>query len=362
MVRLPRPGLPIGIRANAAVSYKRHNAFVWRHTMHSRIAGRGMISRVMALSCIVLGAVTATTAQQTNVAGGAATPPGIGAAKPPHKGEYFGERLPGETPVVFATGIVSLEGRLETYPTFSPDGKTLYFSVVNGAWTEGRILYTRLENGVWTKPEAAPFSDDRYINWESFISPDGKRMFFASNRPPSSGMDIWMVERTSDASWSAPVRLPDPVNSAVQDGSPCITNNGSLYFKSLRTGGTGGSWLYRAIQKDGVYAQIESLGNIIKTTSGETEPFMSPDESYLIFASGTREGGNGGWDLWICFRQKDGAWTEPVNLGSTINTAGDEYGPRVSPDGKYLLFTREKRGESMDIYWVAISAIEKLRP
>ncbi len=104
-------------------------------------------------------------------------------------------------------------------------------------------------------PQAAPFSDDRYINWESFISPDGKRMFFASNRPPSSGMDIWMVERTSDASWSAPIRLPDPINSAAQDGSPCVTNNGTLYFKSLRTGGTGGSWLYRAIPKDGAYAQ-----------------------------------------------------------------------------------------------------------
>ena len=277
-------------------------------------------------------------------------------------GPYFGQVRPGKTPLIFAPGIISLESRLETYPTFSPDGKTLYFSVVNGAWTEGKILYTRLENGVWTKPEAAPFSDDPYINWESFISPDGKRMFFASDRPPSSGMDLWMVERTPDASWSAPIHLPDPINSAAQDGSPCITNAGTLYFKSLRTGGTGGSWLYRAIPKDGAYAQIDSLGKIIKTTSGETEPFMSPDESYLIFASETRKGGKGGWDLWICFRQKDGSWTEPVNLGLPINTAEDEYGPRVSPEGKYLLFTREKRGESMDIYWVAISAIEKLIP
>jgi hypothetical protein len=274
---------------------------------------------------------------------------------------YLGQTPPGETPAVLAPGTISLESRFETYPTFSPDGKTLYFSVVNGAWTEGKILYAKLENGAWTKPEAAPFSDDRYINWESCISPDGKRMFFASNRPPSSGMDIWTVERTADGSWSDPTRLPDPINSAAQDGSPCITNAATLYFKSLRTGGTGGSWLYRAIPKDGAYTQVDSLGNIIKTTSGETEPFMSPDEGYLIFASETRKGGNGGWDLWICFRQKDGSWTEPVNLGVTINTAEDEYGPRVSPDGKYLLFTREKRGESMDIYWVATSVIGRLK-
>ena len=82
---------------------------------------------------------------------------------------------------------------------------------------------------------------ERPVNWESSIAPDGKRMFFASNRPPSSGMDIWMVERTSDTSWSDPVRLPEPVNSAAEDGSPCVTKNGTLYFKSLRTGGIGGS-------------------------------------------------------------------------------------------------------------------------
>jgi Tol biopolymer transport system component len=278
------------------------------------------------------------------------------------KDAFFGFTPPGEKPEIFAPGIISLDSRLETYPTFSPDGKTLFFSVVNTAWTEGRILSTRFENGGWTQPATAPFSDDRYINWESFISLDGNRMFFASNRPSSTGMDIWMVERTSDSSWSTPVRLPDPVNSTAEDGSPCVTKNGTLYFKSLRSGGTGDSWLYRVIPKGGAYTQIENLGNIIKTNSGETEPYMSPDERYLIFISQTRTGGQGGWDLWICFREDGGSWTEPVNLGSDINTVDDEYGPRVTPDGKYLFFTRENRGKTMDIYWVAISAIERLKP
>jgi Tol biopolymer transport system component len=276
-------------------------------------------------------------------------------------GPYFGQKPPEEKPEIFASHIVSLENRLETYPTFSPDGKEMFFSVVNAAWTEGKILYARLENGAWTKPEVAPFSHDRYINWESFISPDGKRMFFASNRPPSSSMDVWMVERTSDASWSAPVRLSDPVNSLAEDGSACVANSGTLYFKSLRSGGAGTSWLYRAILKDGAYTQIESLGNIIKTTSGETEPYVSPDESYLIFISQTRAGGKGGWDLWICFRNHDGSWTQPVNMGPKINTADDEYGPRVTHDGKYLFFTREKRGKTMDIYWISAKIMNKIK-
>lgn len=279
----------------------------------------------------------------------------------PVSAAYLRQTPPGNMPEVFAPGIVSLETRFETYPTFSSDGKTLFFSVVNADWSEGKILFSKFENGIWTKPEAAPFSDDQYINWESFISPDGKRMFFASNRPSSSGMDIWMAEWKSDTSWTAPVRLPEPINSTAEDGSPCITKNGTLYFKSLRSGGIGDSWLYRAIMKDGAYTQIESLGNDIKTTKQESEPYVAPDESYLIFISQTRHGGNGGWDLWICFRNKDNSWTQPINMGSEINTADDEYGPRVTHDGKYLFFTRENRGKTMDIYWVSASIIDKLR-
>ena len=274
---------------------------------------------------------------------------------------YLGQKPPAEKPEVFAPGTISRETRLETYPTISPDRSTLFFSVVNAAWTEGKILYTRFEHDAWTTPEVAPFSDGRSINWESFISPDGKRMFFASNRPASSGMDIWMVERTSGTAWSAPVRLPEPVNSAAEDGSPCVTSSGTLYFKSLRGGGVGGSWLYRARLKDGGYTEVESLGSVLRTTSGESEPYVAPDESHLIFISQTRKGGHGGWDLWASFRESDGAWTEPVNLGPDINTTDDEYGPRVTPDGKYLFFTRERRGRTMDIYWVSAGVIDRLR-
>lgn len=275
---------------------------------------------------------------------------------------YLAQKPPGEEPEIFAPGVVSLENRFETYPTFSPDGKTMYFSVVNAAWTEGRILQTRSRDKGWTTPEPAPFSDDRSINWESSLSPDGKRMFFASNRPPSAGMDIWMVERTSETSWSAPVRLPEPVNSPAEDGSPCVTDRGALYLKSLRGGGVGGSWLYRAMPRDGAYREIESLGEATKTAPRETEPFVSRDETYLIFTSETRVGGRGGWDLWICFREGNGSWTRPANLGPASNTADDEYGPRVTPDGKYLFFTREKRGKTMDIYWVSTRVFDKLRP
>lgn len=275
---------------------------------------------------------------------------------------YLGQTPPGNAPQIFAPGVISLTNRCETYPTFSPDGKEMFFSVVNTSWTTGKIFHTQELNGNWTVPVAADFSNNNYINWESFISPDGNRQFFTSkNHPPSTSYDIWMIERISDTSWTTPVRLNSPVNSNATDGSACVTNNGTIYFTSLRGGGYGGSIIYWAKFIDSAYSQVESLGNIIQTTSGEAEPFMAPDESYMIFISEYRAVGHGGYDLWICFRKNDSSWTVPVNMGPGINTADDEYGPRVTTDGKYLFFTRENRGNTMDIYWVSSGIIDSLR-
>ncbi|NVO20181.1 MAG: T9SS type A sorting domain-containing protein [Bacteroidetes bacterium] len=274
---------------------------------------------------------------------------------------YLGQPPPGRIPEIFAPGIISLDNRFETYPTFSPDGNELYFSVVNASWTRGKILHTRDIDGVWTAVDTAAFSNNNYINWESFISPDGNRQFFTSNRPPSASTDIWVVERVSDSSWSNPVQMNTPVNSGSIDGSACITNNGSIYFKSLRGGGAGGSILYRSPLINGAYSEVENLGDIIPTGPGESEPFMAPDESYLIFISETRTPGMGGWDLWISFRKQDSSWSDPANMGADINTTDDEYGPRVTIDGKYLFFTREKPGSTMDIYWVSSGIIDSLK-
>jgi len=276
---------------------------------------------------------------------------------------YLGQKPPGSKAEIFAPGIISLENRFESYPAFSPDGTEMYFTVVNETWTKGKILFTKLSKGVWSTPITAPFSMGNYINWECAFSPDGKLLLFSSSRPPSSSsnMDIWMTERLSDTAWTEPVRLNSPVNSNSDDGTPSISANETLYFKSRRGGGVGGSWLYRAkLNKEANY-QVENLGNVIKTGPMETEPFISPDEKYLIFTSQTRKGGAGGWDLWICFRSEDNSWTEPINMGAELNSADDEYGPRVSYDGKYLFFTREIRGKSMDIYWVDTGIIEKLK-
>ena len=89
-------------------------------------------------------------------------------------------------------------------------------------------------------------------------------------------------------------------------------------------------------------------------------PFVSPDERYLIFSS-HRNGGQGDGDLYICFRKKDLTWTRPINMGETINTRHQERFPYVSPDGKYLFFTRPNPPNRDDIWWVSAKIIDRLR-
>jgi Tol biopolymer transport system component len=95
-------------------------------------------------------------------------------------------------PQIFAPGIISLDNRFETYPAFTPDGKEIYFSVVNADWTEGKILYSKARNGQWTEPKMAVFSDNKYINWESSVSPYGNYLLFTRENRGKT-MDIYWV-------------------------------------------------------------------------------------------------------------------------------------------------------------------------
>jgi Tol biopolymer transport system component len=90
-------------------------------------------------------------------------------------------------------------------------------------------------------------------------------------------------------------------------------------------------------------------------------PFIAPDESYLIFCStrGLPDYDEG--DLFISFRQPGGSWTDPVTMGEPINTNQMERFSALSPDGKYLFFTRWTPDYDEDVYWVSASIIDKLK-
>lgn len=262
--------------------------------------------------------------------------PGESAAQARHP---YASDQPMSEPIVFGRGVIST-GDFDSHPDFTPDGKTLYFvrSAPNfNFWT---ILVSHFANGKWSTPEVAPFSG-QYSDADPFITPDGSQLYFISRRPgpgkPGQDTDIWVVGRTPSG-WSEPRNVGAPINSEGDEWYPTVTRDGTLYFGSDRPGGKGATDLYRSRRVDGKYATPENLGDVINTQFNEFEPFITADESVLLFMAGGRPDGLGGLDLFVSYN-RNGAWTKPVNLGDKINSPRLEYSPKISPDGRYFFWT-----------------------
>jgi Tol biopolymer transport system component len=244
------------------------------------------------------------------------------------------------TPRLFAEGIINTSGD-EYGPAFMPDGRTLYFVKRKSRKEEGEfIAVSEFKQGRWTQPVAASFSG-QYADKEPYVSPDGKQIFFASRRPLAAtgaqkDWDIWFVSKTKTG-WSEAKNPGAVVNSSGYDNYPAVAKNGTLYFGSVRAGGHGEGDLYRSRLVNGKYTQAENLGAVVNTAGNEADPYIAPDESYLIF-SGELDGGQGEGDLYISYNQ-GGVWTKPESL-PIVNSAEYEYTPLISPDKKYLFFSR----------------------
>lgn len=245
-------------------------------------------------------------------------------------------------PAMFEPGIIST-GDMELNAAFTPDGRTLYFTKRTPKYQLWAILVSTLNGGRWSTPRVAEFSG-QYGDFDPFISPDGTQLFFSSNRPApgktKTDFDIWMVKKTG-AGWSSPTNLGPDINTESQEYYPSVSKSGTLYFSSNRDGGKGSGDIYRSKLVDGKYSKPENLGDAINSKYFEGDPYIAPDESFLIFVSYNRPEGLGDGDLYISFNQ-NGAWTPAKNLGAPVNSSALDFCPNMSPDGKYFFFTSER--------------------
>lgn len=241
-------------------------------------------------------------------------------------------------PELVGTGVLSTRDD-DLNSAFTPDGRTVYWTK-SAAENIGVILFSHWDGKRWETPQVAPFSG-QYSDFDPFVSPDGARLFWISNRPVNGkrkdDYDIWMVERAGPG-WGSPQHLEAPINTDAQEFYPTVTAKGTLYFSSTRPGGLGRGDIYRAVPVGSGYGAPESLGDSVNTANHDGDPYIAPDESFLVFASYGRPDGAGDGDLYVSHK-RNGTWTKARHLGRGINTGGREYCPIVSPDGKWLYFT-----------------------
>jgi hypothetical protein len=291
--------------------------------------------------------------------------PGFAAAKIMRRDGYrqFDSDLPDLEPKVFAKQILYGDNAYPGYQSFNETGEEFYYAVTDRDWQRSRIRRIRAREP--DRIETLLLVNDKWEG-EPCIAHDGERMFFTAIMPPGDRpwhADIYYLDRIPGG-WSAPHLLPSPVNTPASEWHASLTRRGVLYFGSERDGGRLRADIYRAVPENGAYPKVEKLPAPINTEYNDCDPLIAPDESFLIFHS-NRPGGFGEHDLYISFRKRRGSWSAPQNMGPSINTAGWEMAPSLSPDGKYLFFTRRKAfqtDEPSRILWVSIKVIERFRP
>ena len=248
-------------------------------------------------------------------------------------------------PQLLAPGVIST-GDDEWGFTMSPQGDALWFNKADRGYRVQVIMESVKDaRGRWQAPRVAPFSG-RYRDIDPALSPDGRYLVFASNRPLQAGgariadFDLWRVDRLPAGGWSAPRHLGDAINGAGSETNSSIAADGTLYFAV--SGAQGRRDLMRARATRDGYAAPEPLPAPINSDADESNHWIAPDQSYLLFLS-NRPGGIGESDLYISFRDGDG-WHAPRNLGAPVNRAGASgvFTPFVDAEGRHLYFAERR--------------------
>lgn len=224
-----------------------------------------------------------------------------------------------------------------------------------------QIHITYNTSGNWQQPDIIPVNSQYNIGTAG-LSPDGQRMLIFMGGAGNSG-NLFYIDR-SGQSWSSPTILSEKINSRYMETSGSITPDGKIiYFASNRKGGYGGYDLYRSVKmENGEWGAPENLGPKVNTAANEDAPFIHPDQQTLFFTS---DGDNtmGGRDIFVT-RLIRNTWTAPENMGYPVNsTANDNYFS-LTADGKKGYFSSDRKGGygGQDIYSVEMPQDEATIP
>ena len=198
------------------------------------------------------------------------------------------------------------------------------------------------------KHNLGPFVNTQYDEVSPKISADGKTLYFGRKHSPQNiggaedREDIWMSRLTNTNVWTKAVNLGHPVNTPTTNNLLAVsTDNNTLLFHTAH----GFAFMHRT--SDG-WSHLEDQGINFKNESVFLEGSLSPDGKAIIFAAKLKQNVNyrqnvDERDIYVCVKKSNGTWTSPLHTGNVLNSAGDEYSPFLSADGKTLYFATDGR-------------------
>lgn len=200
-----------------------------------------------------------------------------------------------------------------------------------------RIFLCNDVSGKWQCDVQVPFSGD-FTDYHPVFSPDGKWLYFNSDRPVPNTMErtktinIWKVSFDGEQ-WGIPEYLVI-INTENHESYPSVAKSGALYFNSDRPGGYGSMDVYKSELKGGTFTEPVALATL-NTPDSENDLFVDPEERFMVlnrYLFKSKE-----IELFIAYNKK-GKWSQPLPLNSINKKGVWELTPTLSPDGKYLFY------------------------
>lgn len=253
---------------------------------------------------------------------------------------YLGQTPPANTPKAFPLFVNQGFFAAERI-AISNDGKDIYYSEIKGYYPirgENIKRYT-FGNGKWN----GPFN--LFDGYAPALSVTGDTLYFQRNDLEIKSAVYMSVKEGSV--WSDPKRILNKLNKAHYYQ---VTKKGNHYISSLSENGYGlNDWCNVLIS--GTDTTASSLGRPLNTGGENLDFFVSRDESFMIVTNRPQ--------LAISFRKNDGNWTNPQNFGININFGLGSWGPWVTPDNKYLFYSTGTKPDYSDVavYWVLIDCV-----
>ena len=230
----------------------------------------------------------------------------------------------------------------------SKNQNEVYFTIQSPDELVSKIAFVTKVKNKWSKPQLVSFSSN-HRDIEPFLSDDGLRLYFASNRPlndtvsKSKDYDIWYVERKNQKDkWSIAINLGLPINTEYDEFYPSVATNGNLYFTSENSKSLGKDDIYFSYWKNNQYTEPENISKNINTEGYEFNAFISTDERFILFTGYGRPDGFGSGDLYISYKDKLGNWGIAKNLGISVNSKAMDYCPFYDSKNKILYLTSKR--------------------
>lgn len=226
-------------------------------------------------------------------------------------------------------------------------GRTLVFARSQPEFEQAQIFVAWREGAAWSAPQPVPFSDPRYSDSDPWLTPDGRMLYFVSNRPvsgeaPRKDLELWRVALRAEG-FGKPEHLA-ALSSDGQELGPEL-HDGWLYFNSTRASGPAKMAIYRARVRGTGFDAPEALEAPFNNGPVQGDFTLSPDGRLALFWSqrdGSREP-----DLFAARRQQ-GGWSAAVRLPSPFNAAGLDFTPSFSSDGRALYFASMRKPAWLD--------------